>query len=157
MRLELDRPTFKRLVQFYLLTFAAVVGALAWEAFSPGLRTFAEAYDRLVDAHFGTPAPEWDIAAGVLGMIALLWHLASAFGLLWYKRWARFGFWASLVLILLVEFFPLVSRPGFQTFWTGWFTTVNASLFGAILLIAYSSDHGRLWFMKPLEKLKETF
>ena len=157
MRFELDQQMFKRLVQLYLLTFLASIGTVVYEVLDPTWSAFHDGFDILVDAHFG-PAPEpLQTASLVLALAALVWHMGSAIGLLWFKRWARLGYWASLLPILALEILPLVSRPTVASPWSGWMGEFGAALFGAIVLLAYSSSHGRLWFMTPLDKLKETF
>ena len=153
MQLNLDQPTFKRLVQLYLATVMVAYGLQVWDAFDPTQQAFSEAFERLVETRFGQSGQDWQARAYYYGLLGMVWHLASAIGLFWYKRWARFGFWASLLLVLLLESIAFSFRPIFQMGWAGLFTSAITALFGAIVLIAYSSDHGHIWFCGY--KLKE--
>ena len=157
MQVELDRRTFERLVKLYLLTMPAAIALIVFELLSPHWTAFSDEYDLLVESHFSLPAEPWQSAGLAIGVAAGVWHVASAFGLLWYKRWARSGFWASLLAGILASFLLLGLAPAYRGVWSDLLIFVGSMLMGSILLLAYSRTHGGDWFMKPLDRLKETF
>ena len=152
--MELNRTTFRRLVQTYLLLMVLTLATAVYEAFRPAWESFSADFDDLVERHFGVPQEHWFAAAGVACSISLLWGLASAVGLLSFRRWARFGFWASFLL-----FSPVLMVPGFYPYYmTPWgdLLAISASAaFGAILLLAYSREHGEMWFNNSAEARTE--
>jgi len=147
MSIELNQSTFRRLVQLYLLSVALTFVAFGYEWFSPKWSAFDSEFIALSEKHFGTLNAEIGtlIAIGVylIGLIA--WGIVSTVGLLWFKRWARFGFWASAIACL-----PVIYIPGFYPYYSAPLSDLGAMissvLFGAILLLAYSRDYGADWF-----------
>ena len=148
MQLHLDQARFKRLVQLYLLAILAVYGVQVLDAFDPGQQAFHEAFERLVERRFAQIGQDWRARAYYYGLAGMVWHLTSAIGLLWYKRWARVGFWVSMVLVVLLESMATSLRPAFQMGWAGLLASAMMALFGAIVAIAYLSDYGHIWFCK---------
>ena len=72
--------------------------------------------------------------------------LSSIAGLLWFKRWARFGSWMSLLVAIPVLWWVEGYRPSYTSPLTDWLSFVDAGLFGAVLLLAYARDYGATWF-----------
>jgi hypothetical protein len=145
MHVELNRTTFVRLVQLYVLTLALEVGAAIYESFGPNWSAFSSDFDALAEQHFSAPSEPILISLAVFYAFPLLWGLASIVGLLWFKKWARFGFWASVVLFMPTMFIAGM-YPYFVSPWTDLARILSGALFGAILLLAYSRDHGAIWF-----------
>ena len=148
MTVELNRATFGRLVKLYLLSILVIVACsvyvmLMWAE-------FGVAFDALNIEYFGEPDETafWVTSLVVIG--AAVAHLAGLFGLLRYKSWARGLTWISLLVMIPTTFVPgfgfLTSHPAEM-----WLELANSVLLGMILLLAYSKDHGALWFttLKP--------
>ena len=154
---SLDEALFRRLVGLYALSIALALAAVVYETLSPGWTAFSDGYDGLVEQHFGEVS---DTALGVLGLTylaSLLWHCVALVGLTRFKRWARWSFWASMLVGIMVGFIPGLSMPSYLGMLGTLTTDIGTGLFGAILLLCYSRDHGGEWFKAPLEMLKETF
>jgi len=157
MSIELNQATFRRLVQLYLLSVAFTFVAFGYEWLSPKWSSFDSEFVALSERHFGTldGSEATLIALGVYVIGLLMWGVASTVGLLWFKRWARFGFWASAI-----AFLPLVYIPGFYPYYSAPLSDLSAMigsvLFGAILLLAYSRDYGAIWFAKRAQTKEES-
>jgi hypothetical protein len=151
--IELSRATFRRLVQLYLLSIALVFGAVIFEWLSPKWSAFDSEFVALSEKHFGTLnfGQGVLIALGVYVLALLAWGIASTVGLLWFKRWARFGFWASAA-----AFVPVIYVPGFYPYYSAPLSDlagmIGSALFGAILILAYSRDYGASWFAEKPNK-----
>ena len=153
----LDREFFRLLVGLYLLASVLAVGVAIYEMISPGWRDFSDGFDTLADRHFGTPDDTVILVLGGLFVVSLSWHIVSLIGLAKFRPWARWSFWASMVLATITISIPSMAVVSFMGP-LGYLTAqMGAGLFAIILLLAYSRDHGCLWFKGPLETLKETF
>ncbi len=144
--IELNQKAFRRLVHLYLLSFVASIVALVSEAII--WIDFTEAFDRLTTEHFGEPSELQLYTLGGLLSIGAIAHIAAAIGLLKFKRWSRSLIWMSLLLMV-----PIAFAPGFSFSWSGpwsiWIESIGSALLGAIILFAYSGDHGAIWFGDP--------
>lgn len=153
----LDRDLFRYLVGVYALVLILDGTCIAYEMFAPGWREFSSASDLLIDEHFGTPDDTQLIVGFCFFVVALAWHLAALVGLRKFNRWARLGFWASVVAATVAVY----GAGGFVPYFAGplssTVTEIGTGLFAVILLLSYSREHGAVWFRKPLETLKETF
>ena len=149
----LDQAFFRRLVGFYMLSIPLAVGATVYETLGPGWKEFSNEFDCLAERHFGAPN---DTALVLVGPL-ILWHFASLIGLMRFKPWARWGFWVPIALAAPASLVPGFASPSFTGSIGSYAAEIGAGLFGAIILVAYSTDHGGMWFKGPLEKLKETF
>ena len=148
MALELNRATFRRLVQFYLLLLPIGVAAFVIELITGPWLAFSNAFDALAAQHFGPDAfvedaPSWPLAL-LLSLFA--WMVASTIGLLWFRRWARFGAWASVLGIVAGMMMIDGYRPSYTSPVLDVFTIINGTLGGAILLLAYGKGYGADWF-----------
>lgn len=143
--MELDQKAFRRLVQLYLGVELVGFGVIGVELFTPKLWAFSDDFDRLVQEYFGATNDAAMFTALAFGVVSLTTGIASTVGLLWFKRWARTGFWLSILIAL-----PLLLVPGFwltySTVWSDVLGFIASALFGAILLLSYSSNHGQIWF-----------
>jgi hypothetical protein len=151
MRVELSRATFIRLVQLYIATGILSAGAAVYFIFSSSWQPFNNEFDLLVERHFVEPdAPDWLlwVVAGLLATI-LVWMIASMFGLLWFKRWARTGVWASLLALLGLAAVTFGTSPSATTLMDDALAIVDSALLGAILLLAYADGLGADWFALP--------
>ena len=156
MSWELNRPLFRRLVQLYFLGFAFAVPVLVFEVLDPRWSFFTDEFDALVTERFGKPDPVLEEATFWVGVASLAWHLVSAVGLFWYKRWARLGFWMSILPFWAIMLLPGYSTPTYSSPWLDTLTAALESVFGAIFLLSYSRDHGGAWFGSPAQQLSET-
>ena len=157
MSWTLDRELFRYLVGLYAISIVLAVGAMIYETVGPIWAEYSDGYDLLVEQHFGEASDSSMIVAGVIFIAGLLWHFASLIGLRRFKLWARWSFWASMLPFLFATILPRLSMPGYSGVLGGLTSEISTGLFAAILLLAYSRDHGGLWFKGPLEILKETF
>ena len=151
MTVKLNRATFKRLVQFYLVAVVASVGVgifelLVWYDFS-------NEFDQLTARHFGEPTDRDWIVFGVLALPAFIAHVVAVANLLKFRRWARMLTWVSLIIMMAPAAIPALSFY-WGSIGTLWLDVIAGGLFGMILLLAYSSDHGAIWFAQ--RELKET-
>ena len=153
----LDQQFFRYLVGLYSISFVLVFGAVGYETFGPGWQEFSTGFDLLVDQHFGTTSDTTWMVIGAVLLVILVWHLISLIGLRKFSPWSRWSFWASWTLATFVTWLPGMSTPWFTGPLGSLTTEVSAGLFAAIVLLAYSRDHGGLWFKSRLETLKETF
>jgi hypothetical protein len=152
--MELNQTNFRRLVQLYLLTMVATLMVSIYEAFSPPWGSFAGEFDALVERHFGDPLEQWLLPAAALCLASLIWGLASTIGLIGFKQWARFGFWASFLLSVPILFMS-GAYPSYSTPRMDLLVFFDGALFGAILLLAYSREHGGMWFNQPAKAATE--
>lgn len=146
MAITLNRTTFRRLVQLYLLSIVIAVAAYALEYVI--WQRFADAADRLTTEHFGEASDIQLFSLGGLMFAAFVAHVVAIFGLFAFKRWSRGLSWLSLVVMLPGGFLPFLTIS-WTGFWTAWIEMIGAALFGAILTLAYSRDHGAIWFGEP--------
>jgi len=152
MSIELNRTTFKRLVQLYLLGLAVAVVASTYETVA--WSGFGDAFDELVRQHFGETA-DWEMyLALVIGLLSLAAHIGAAIGLMGFRRWARPTFWGSMLLLFCMMLIPGLG-PSWSGFWSMITETATSALFGAILLLSYARDYGAEWFHIPT--LEEIF
>lgn len=148
MAIELNRALFKRLVWLYLASIAAFALSVLFMIFDATFAALELEVGALIARSYGSLD---DLSTPVLVTIAvglgvlLLWSLASTIGLLFFKRWARLGFWASLLpavpLFLLVGVYPALTSGAHELT-----LIISSGLFGAILLISYASGLGDVWF-----------
>lgn len=147
--IELNRSTFRRLVQFKIATAIATVIVAGCEAFSPRWISFSTEFDSLVLRYFGNAdeltAPTLWLLMGIYGGL-VLWLVASMVGLLLFERWARFGFWASTVCMYAIAFISPGLIAVYSSALSNVVTFADCALSGAILLLAYGRDHGQIWF-----------
>jgi hypothetical protein len=136
MELKLDKPAYRRLVQLYLVSFLLLIGAAVYSVVDPVLSSFDADFQELVGKHFRHAAAS-DVMAAVGGMF-LVTHLGATIGLLWFKAWARLLFWSSFLITYAIT--VIFEPPVYYS--TSW-------LFGAIIILSYSKDHGVIWFSKP--------
>lgn len=143
MSIELNKLTFRRLVQIYLVLFLVSIPLTVWQVLSPTYEAFDLEFQALVARYYGhTGYSDGEmVAAGVL----LLIHLASVVGMLWFKPWARLLFWSSIMFLLAFD--VIVGTPvEWLDRWGSWGQVLGSALFGAIILLAYSRGHGEVWF-----------
>ena len=146
MSIELNQATFRRLVQLYLLSIVASVVAFGIEYVV--WTDFIDAFDKLLIERFGEPSDlQLFFVLGFMA-VAVIVHIVAIFQLSKFRPWSRSFVWISLLVMLPVSFVP-----GFEFAWTGplstWAEWIGMALFGAILLLAYSQEHGEVWFRKP--------
>ena len=153
----LDRESFNRLVGLYLISVVLELVAATYEAIGPGWDVFSSEFDSLVEKHFGVMDDITLIIFGAVLLMCLLWHFISLIGLKKFKPWARWGFWVSMALATLVASIPGLAMPSFVGPLGSLTGFIAIGLFGAIVLLAYSRDHGGMWFKGHLETLKEIF
>ena len=149
--IELNRATFRRLVQLYIVTLLLSSVPAIWQLFDPFWKSFDERFEQLVLSQFGQQAhPDWLMwTAGISFVLVGTWSVASMVGLLWFKRWARLGFWASAIPLLALASVTLGFRPYFATMLDDIFGIVGEALFGAIVLLSYAEGLGAEWFAPP--------
>ena len=143
MSIEWNRTSYSKLLQLYVLTFILSVLACAYEVVA--WSDFATEFDKLTITYFGEPTDaEW-VVAGTIALPALVAHMCSIVGLFRYRSWARILFWISLIVLLLPA-----ALPGLSVSYTGFATmileAIGSALFGMIVMISYSKDHGGVWF-----------
>ena len=149
MAIELNQRLFRRLVQLELLVLALFVAILAFEMIiDPKWVAFDTEFHLLVDRHFGEvkQSDGWVIAQMVAMIMVVAWFFASTIGLFWFRRWARFGFWAAGVVAMMIIFLIDGYRPNYGSSLYDVFALLDGMLLGAILILAYSRDHGARWF-----------
>ena len=153
MSWELNRATFRRLVQLYLVTLPIFIAAAVVEAFGDGWREFGDEFDSLSSERFGPTGfdtlPVWLVTGSLV--LLLTWMIASNVGLLWFKRWARFGTWASVIVMYAVLLAIDGYRPSYTSPVYDWAMLVDGGLLGAILLLAYARNYGATWFAPDAE------
>ena len=153
MILEPDRATFRRLIWLHIAASIAAVVAIGVPFFLPRWAAFDSAFEQLADQSFGVEATSASflVVIGAVLVAAVVWAVVSVIGLFSFKRWARFGFWASN-LISTVLIFPIM---GLRPFWGVVTEDVPALLagatFGAIVLLSYLRGAGAVWFNDSLE------
>ena len=157
MTIELNRTTFKRLVWLYIATSLLAVAASLPHLLSVRWFNFGEVFDQLVAEEFGSST--WSdtvwlvVGVGLLGLV--IWMVASIFGLFYFRRWARFGVWASVVLLLVISVVIFRFRPIFGSIWDDVAITFSSALLGAIVLMAYAKGLGDEWFATPAAIIKD--
>ena len=149
MIIDLNRTTFRRLVQIDLLLVIAVLALAVYETLGAVWSDFSDDFDALVSKHFGPPADagfEAEIAILLLVLGLALWMFASLIGLYWFKRWARFGTWASMLALFLLMWLLPGQSVGYSSRFMDILTFLDSAATGMILLLAYAKDHGQIWF-----------
>ncbi len=148
--IDLNRTAFRRMVQLHLAVLALVLGSTVLNATVPSLVAFGDGFDALVGEHFGSAFPPDHIMwpAAITFIVALIWSIVSTIGLLWFKRWARFGNWASIGLMYAVSILAFGSRPVYSTMLENVLFFISNALFGAIILLSYASGLGAQWFAR---------
>lgn len=157
MNWTLDRAFFRFLVGLYILSVGLGFAAAAYETLAPGWSEFSDEFDRLVERHFGELGESAQIAAFTIVIAGILWNLVAAFGLRKFRRWSRWNFLLSEILLILLIFIPVVGHPLYLGPSSNLVEGVRVGLFAAVILLAYSREHGTEWFKSPLETLKDTF
>ena len=149
MIIDLNRATFRRLVQIDLLLVGALVALAVYEALGPAWSDFSDDFDTIAAKHFGPSAYagfEAEIAILLLLLGLALWMFASLVGLYWFKRWARFGTWASMLALFLLMWLLPGQSVGYSSRFMDILTFLDSAATGMILLLAYAKDHGQIWF-----------
>jgi len=155
-QIELNRATFRRLVQLYVAFFLLTIAIIAAELMNSRWWTFSEEFDALVARIFGVSGVDtFPIASLVVLLGLLVWMIASMIGLFWYRRWARFGSWASIIALFGAMFVIDGYRPSYTSPLLNMLTLVDGALFGAIILLSYAKGFGAGWFRWPLEVTEE--
>lgn len=146
MAIELDRRLFKRLVWLNIICAVLGISATVVEEMII-FPDFEAAFDELLATQFSErpDLPDFSWQDVVVALMAC-WALASSIGLLWFQRWARFGFWASSLAIYpamfaLYPYEPAYMMPSYEVT-----IFVSAALFGAIALLSYAKGCGSVWF-----------
>ncbi len=148
MAIELNKTTFRRLVWLYVASLVALVGSITFEIVDSKFAAFTTEFDQLA-ARYYESFDDWNetvlmVLAGIVTLCSV-WAIASIVGMLRFKRWGRFGFWAPLIvafpLLVILPVYPAVT-----TAMTEIALMLNTALFGAILLIAYARGLGDSWF-----------
>lgn len=149
MSIELSRTTFLKLVRLSLVLLAVILIVAVGESFALRWARFSAEFDALLAREFvGIDAYDDNavIAAGTILVALLAWNVASLIGLLRFRRWARTGLVASTLLLLALGLpFPGAATT-FTTPWMAALTFVDSALIGAVVMMAYSADHGHRWF-----------
>lgn len=146
MSITPDRALFRRLVRLYLLLSAVAIAATVYEAAAPGWREFSDEFDLLVQRRFGSVSDVLVIGSGAAMLLCLVFHVVAAIGLLKFRRWARLGFWASIIVTLPVLWVPGLGVPFYSGAVTWTAQAAGSMLFGAILVLAYAEGLGAIWF-----------
>jgi hypothetical protein len=141
--MELSRTTFRRLVQLYLLLWAASIVLIVGQLFNQLHHDFDREFVALSERYYG-PQRESDLIMALSGGL-LIMHTAGAIGLLWFQRWARLIFWMALVVLLVIDS-ATGSPVAYFDQWASWSEFLGSGIFGAILVISYASGFGAEWF-----------
>jgi len=157
MQLELNRATFRRLVQLYAASYLISTAVIAAELLLlGGWLEFSDDFDAIVARHFGTSSFDmseyWTLGAL---LFILTWTFASIAGLYWFKPWARFGNWASAVIASVTLLAVDGYRPSYTSPAVDFLLLINGGLFGAIVLLSYAKGFGADWFGSTLTNVKE--
>ena len=143
MTIEWNRASYIRLLQLYVLSLVLTVLSAAYELFA--WSDFSTEFDKLTDTYFGEPSDAQWIAVSIITVPAMVAHICSIVGLFSYRSWARLLFWVSLIALLLPS-----ATPGLSVTYSGFaimiLETIGSALFGVIVMISYSKDHGGVWF-----------
>ena len=138
---------FRRLVQLQIFLFLVSLLIFIGELMSEPFASFDSDFEALVTKYFGPGGLNEPTMVQAAVLITIFgWMLSSIAGLLWFKRWARFGSWASLLAAAPVLWWVDGDRPSYTSLLTDWLSFVDAGLFGAVLLLAYAQDYGATWF-----------
>ena len=134
MTVELNRTTFRRLVQVNWLALVAVVPLGVWQALSQGWNDFDAAFTKLLQETYGrAEPPDWLLwTSGAL----LLAHVAALIGIYWFQPWARWMLWATVLIMAVLDtaFGQAASyAPAIET----WLGTIGDAVFGAVVLASY--------------------
>jgi hypothetical protein len=125
-------PTiFRSLIIFSVLLDIA---SAAVDAIVPNLipSSLTQAYENVP-----TPAISGNPLWLALLVVLLLMVLVSAFGLLFFKRWARMlSLYTTGFVFVIYPFFGITLASG----WANAFTELSATIWGAVLAIAYFSS-----------------
>jgi|GEM_PF-5949558 len=149
MQIELNWSTFRRLVQLELLLLIALILAVAIEVLIPGYAAFDVAFDELAAEHGFDDAP--DILIVPISGLLITAYVGSLVGMLRGSRAARNIYFATFVLGWPCAW--LLSRPvTWSANVTDFVLTLGAMVSGALLLLAYSRDHGQIWFNQTASK-----
>ena len=149
MTVELNQVVLRRLIKLYLalLGVGVVIGGAATFVW----REFDEDFTSLVAQHFGESGePEMIIAVGLF-LICVIAHLTATFRILRLRPWARTLSWASLLPLTVMGLLPQFRVMWIDMF-SDWIGFGASAVFGMILLLAYSRDHGAIWFTAEIMK-----
>ncbi len=141
MNLKLDWTTFRRHVQLELFMLLAAVCAVIGEFFA--FAGFDESFEMIAAEHGYRDSADAVVLAVMLILVAS--YLVALFGMLRRKKLAR-----ELYLWSLLAGIPLSWIAFKPVSWSGpaadLVVGLTAAISGAILLLAYSRDHGQIWF-----------
>ena len=157
MTFELDRAMFKRLVWLNIVASISVVVAIVPQYLVGRWADFNLAFDALVEERFG-PLPlagTVEIVALLLMAAAVTWSLASTIGLLWFKRWARVGFWLSPIICVVLLAIYDGFRPTFRSSLDDGLAAAANAVFGAVVFLSYAKGLGAEWFKASEPALKD--
>lgn len=156
--MTLSRANFIRLAWLNILCMVLAIPVVVYELLDPRWIKFSSEFDTLSARTFGTSFDTNSIATmvvtGIVLLVAVIMLVASAFGILWFQRWARLGLWLGMLIFL-----PLMAVPGFYPTYTNvWWdllALIGGPITGAILLMAYSPEHGGVWFAERHDSEQE--
>jgi hypothetical protein len=150
MTIELNKKTFKRLVQLYLLTIPLMIIVTEAELTIGPWMALYDQFDKIVEANIDRVLSD-DVRVLITGAIVLL-HLVGMFGLLRFRKWGRPVFFWPIVLLFVLDVF--FGTPTFFSPLSNVIYYIDAALFGMILLLAYSRSHGDIWLQPTGEQLE---
>jgi hypothetical protein len=141
MGIELNWVLFKRLIKLELLLLALVIPSVFVEQSLYG--EVGAAFDGIVADLGYHDAPDGIVLPFSVLFIAV--YLASLFGMLKRRRWGRTCYTAGLFVLWPLSWLALAPVT-----WSSNYTEAVSGLAsmvsGAVLLLAYSRDHGAHWF-----------
>jgi hypothetical protein len=128
-----------------LLLLIPAIPLAVYEAESSAFAAFDPQFLELVTTSFGSTGLN-DVQWSAIG-VGLIVHIGSTVGLLWFKRPARFLYWASMLWVLGIDMVW-----GQHVSYSSWLLTpldwLSSALFGAILLTSYAAGMGGDWFTR---------
>jgi hypothetical protein len=141
---------FRYLAIAYLVTFLLIVPIMIHQVTDPNWVAFDAGFNRLLKQHFSWREPQ-DNFWILVGLI-LTTHIMATIGLLWFRRWAKWLFAGTTVVLILAS--PFAGGP--VTYFDSVSMVIQSlvgSLAGAILLLSFARGFGNDWF-GPSPRLK---
>ena len=134
MAIELNRATFRRLVQLNWLTLAAIIPIAAWQALSQGWNDFDAAFTKLLGDTYGYSEPsEWMQWTFVVLFVI---HIAGAIGVYWFQKWARLALWLPIIVVAAADT-ALGLAATYEPTVQAWFLTFSDAVWGAVVFASY--------------------